>query len=67
MIPRALFQGGFRKWATGLKTGLRAGASTRLPTPLKEPKGATLPLDQQIQIHYPLSLVALKFQAQNCG
>lgn len=39
----------FRKWATGLKTEPRAGASTRLLPPTKEAKGgATLPLDQQI-------------------
>lgn len=47
-------RGPVRKWATALKTGRRAGASTRLPPPLKEPNGgATLPLDQQI--HFPLA------------
>ena len=55
----------FRKWAAGLKTGLRAGAPQGCPLPRKNPvMGATLPLDQQIPSP---SAGGPQFWAQHCG
>lgn len=63
--------GEFRRWATGLQTGLGLGPPQDCPLPRKNPwfflhKGqghSTLgPTDP-----HPCSWVALKFQAQHCG